>query len=96
MLLYEFNYPQIGNSFPYGITYQILRVNLRIAWKQDTKSILTLCVFGTVVLIRWHSKTKVTVRVSGGGPLVTRKLTRRGCVRFSRVTLVLEVKCVSV
>ena len=58
----------------------MLSVKVRTAVKQDTKSVVMLCMFGTVGLIRWHGKTKVTVMVSTGGPLVTKKLTRQGSV----------------
>ena len=50
----------------------MLSVNVRTA--------VTLCMFGTVGLIRRHGKTKLTVMASSGGPLFTKKLTRRGSV----------------
>lgn len=67
----------------------MLSVNVRTAVKQDTKSVETLYMFGTVGRIRWHDKTKVTVMASSGGPLVTEKLTMRGSVRFYRISLIL-------
>jgi hypothetical protein len=69
----------------------MLTVNVRTAVKQDTNSVVTLCMFGTDGRIRWHGKTKVTVMASSGRSLVTTKLTRRESVRFSRITLILEV-----